>query len=110
MAEETKGENLPSRETSDVNHKQQDDRNGKSRRDVKREDTPIEELFDLSKSIPRVRELHNTCIHSTDFNMELYIMFIVCHLFLVYDHVTLYSYQQRFIHCLALLGRKTKQG
>jgi len=54
MAEETKGENLPSRETSDVNHKQQDDRNGKSRRDVKREDTPIEELFDLSKSIPRV--------------------------------------------------------
>jgi len=54
MAEETKGEELPPVKTPAVNHKPQDDRNGKSRRDAKRDDTPIEELFDLSKPIPRV--------------------------------------------------------
>lgn len=69
MAEETKGDDMPA-ETAPVEEAtpaveegaeatgEDGKRNGKQQR-YKRDETPIEELFDLSKPIPRVRE-HRT--------------------------------------------------
>jgi len=54
MAEETKGGELPPAENPQVEQKPQIDKNGKARRDAKKDETPVEELFDLTKPIPRV--------------------------------------------------------
>lgn len=81
MAEETKGEELPPADTPQVEQKPQVDKNGKARRDAKKDETPVEELFDLSKPIPRVREPHNSSpidfvdFYATDF-LEHFIFLI----------------------------------
>lgn len=58
MAEESKGEEVPKEEETsppvDEAKKAEDRKNG-NKRNFKRDETPIEELFDLSKPIPRVR-------------------------------------------------------
>lgn len=61
MAEETKGEEVPQEETpapTDDSKKGEEGKNGKQRYN-KRDETPIEELYDLTKPIPRVREPHD---------------------------------------------------
>jgi hypothetical protein len=54
MAEETK--DVPTTETPAAEGETKQE-NGKKQ--VKRDETPIEELFDLTKPIPRVREPHD---------------------------------------------------
>jgi hypothetical protein len=54
MAEESKGDEIPPAVEEGAEPKQEANKNGKGR--GKKDDTPIEELFDLSQPIPKVRE------------------------------------------------------
>lgn len=54
MAEETKAE-----EATPVVEEESKDNGKNNRREFKRDETPVEELFDLTKPIPRVREPHD---------------------------------------------------